>query len=92
MFLFGGVGARESTEKAKCMHEQQDRGERRGGERRGGERRGKSERSTIFLKRTREGHRQSEQWNRFKGSGGERSERRGGAHMGFSERIDTALN
>ena len=36
MFLFGGVSARESTEKAKCMHEQQDRGggvEERGVER-----------------------------------------------------------
>ena len=102
MFLFGGVRARESTEKATCMHEQQDRAggvEERGVERlkarrsalkeqervivsqrrwRGGERRGKTEGSTICLERTREGHRQPEQWNRFKGSGGERSERRGG--------------
>ena len=39
------------------------------------------------------GHRQSiEHWNCFKGDVGETSERRGGAHMGFSERIDTILN
>ena len=39
------------------------------------------------------GHRQSdEHWNRFKGNVGETSERRGGAHIGFSERIDTILN
>ena len=45
----------------------------------------------LSLERTREGHRQSdEHWNRFKGNVGETSERRGGAHMGFSERIDTA--
>ena len=30
--------------------------------------------------------------NSFKGDVGETSERRGGAHMGFSERIDTTLN
>ena len=47
----------------------------------------------IFLERTREGHRQSdEHWNRLKGNGGETSERRDGAHMGFSERRDTILN
>ena len=41
----------------------------------------------------REGHRPSdEHWNGFKGNVGETSERRGGAHMGFSERIDTILN
>ena len=41
----------------------------------------------------REGHRQSDKhWNCFKGNAGETSERRGGAHMGFSERIDTILN
>ena len=46
-----------------------------------------------FLERTREGHRQSEEhWNRFKGNVGETSERRGGAHMGFFERIDAILN
>ena len=46
-----------------------------------------------WLQRTREGHRQSdEHWNRFKGDAGETSERRGGAHMGFSERRDTILN
>ena len=31
-------------------------------------------------------------WNSFKGDVGETSERRGGAHMGFSERVDTVLN
>ena len=42
---------------------------------------------------TREGHRQSdEQWNCFKSNVGKTSERRGGAHMGFSDRIDTILN
>ena len=30
--------------------------------------------------------------DRFKGNAGGTSERRGGAHMGFSERIDTILN
>ena len=45
------------------------------------------------LERTRESHRQSdEHWNRFKGNLEETSERRVGAHMGFSERIDTILN
>ena len=53
--------------------------------------RGSARRSS--LKRTRKGHRQSnEHWNRFKGNVGETSERRGGAYMGFSERIDTILN
>ena len=33
-----------------------------------------------------------EHWNCFKGNVGETSERRGGAHMGFSERIDTTFN
>ena len=47
----------------------------------------------IFLKRTRECHRQSdEHWNRFKGNVGETSERRGGAHLDVSERIETLLN
>ena len=42
----------------------------------GGERRGKRKRSTIFLERPREGHRQSdEHWSRFKGNVGEISER-----------------
>ena len=42
---------------------------------------------------TREGHRQSDgHCNRSKGDIGETSERRGGEHMGFSERIDTILN
>ena len=35
----------------------------------------------IFLERTREGHRQSdEHWNRFKGDNGNISEKMGGAH------------
>ena len=41
------------------------------------------------------GHRQSDKhWNRFKGNFGGTSERerRRGAHMGFSERINTILN
>ena len=47
----------------------------------------------IILERTREGHRQSDElWNRFKGDVGEISETRDGAHIGFSERIDTVLN
>ena len=47
----------------------------------------------IFLKSMREGHRQSdEHWNHFKGNVEETSERRGGAHMRFSECIDTILN
>jgi len=42
--------------------------------------------SMNFHKRTQKGHRQSHgHWNCFK-------ERRSGAHMGFSERIDTILN
>ena len=60
-----------------------------------GERRGMKKRSTIFLERTREGHRQSdEHWNRFKGNVGETSERQGRAltTIGFSEWIDTVLN
>ena len=45
------------------------------------------------LFRTSQGHRQStEHWNCFKGNVRETSERRGGAHMGFSKRIDTILN
>ena len=41
------------------------------------------------VERTREGHRHSdEHWNRFKGDVGETSERRAGAHMGFSERLE----
>ena len=41
----------------------------------------------------RESHRQSdERWDCFKGAVGETSERRGGAYMGFPERIDTTLN
>ena len=52
---------------------------------------GSARRSSF--ERKREGHRQSdEHWNRFKGDVGETSERRGEAHMGFSERIDIILN
>ena len=58
----------------------------------GEERCWKRKRWTIFLERTREAYRQSDkQWNRFKDNVGETSERRGGAHTGFSERIDTIL-
>ena len=58
-----------------------------------GERRGKREHQTVFLERTRDGHRESDDhWNRFKGDVGETSERRGGAHMDFSESMDTILN
>ena len=47
----------------------------------------------IFLQKTRESHRQSdEHLDRFKGNVGETSEKRGGALMGFSERINTILN
>ena len=47
---------------------------------------------TIFLQRTRDGHRQSDKhWNRFKDNAGETSERLGRAHTGFSERTDTIL-
>ena len=59
----------------------------------GGESRAKRKRSTIFLERTRKGHRHSdEHWNRFRGNVGKTSERRGGARMGFSELVDTILN
>ena len=47
----------------------------------------------IFLERTREGHRQSdEHWNRFKGNVGQTSERLGELILGFYESIDTILN
>ena len=66
-------------------HHTTDRLEERGVER------GSARRSS--LKRTRERHRQSdEHWNRFKGHVGETSERRGGAHMGFSERMGVLLS
>ena len=53
----------------------------------------KRKRWMIFLEKAREGHRQSdEQENYFKGNVGGTSERRGGAHMGSSERIDTILS
>ena len=60
----------------------------------GGERHGKRKRSAIFLERTREGHRQSdEHGDCFKGNAGERSETgKERIIMGFSERIDTILN
>ena len=48
---------------------------------------------TISLEMTRDGDRQSdEHMDCSKGNVGETSERRGGAHMGFSERIDSILN
>ena len=48
---------------------------------------------TIFLERTKEGHRQSvKRRNCFKGNAGETSERWGWEHMGFSDRVDTILN
>ena len=66
-------------------HHTIDRLEERGVER------GNARRSS--LKGRDEGHRQSdEHWKRFKGNVGETSEGWGGAHMGFSERIDTILN
>ena len=68
-------------------------------------RHGKRKCSTIFCKKTREGqhqhhyllckdekHQSDEQWNCFKGNVGQTSERPDGAHMGFSERVDTILN
>ena len=53
--------------------------------------------SKISLQRTRDVHRQSyEHWNYFKGNIGKTADRRGGgrggAHMGFSEGLDTILN
>ena len=52
--------------------------------------RGSARRSSLKVRER--VHRQSdEHWNRFKGDIGETSERRGGAHIGFSERIDTNL-
>ena len=48
----------------------------------GGERHENRKHEMIFLERTREGHRQSdEHWNRFKGNVGETSERRGVLHV-----------
>ena len=53
----------------------------------------KEEARDDLLERTREGHRQSDEcWNCFKGNVGDISERRGGAHMVISERINTTLN
>ena len=58
-----------------------------------GERHRKRKCSTIFLERTRKGHRQSNQhWNCSKGNLRETPERRGATHMGLPERIDTILN
>ena len=55
----------------------------------GGPTRRKRRHSTIFLDRTRKGHRQSdEQWTCFKGNVEKTSERHGGALMGSYERID----
>jgi len=59
----------------------------------GGERRGQRKHSTTCLGRTREGHHQSDKhWTGFKDNVGETSERQGGAHMDFSQHIDTILN
>ena len=59
----------------------------------GGERRGKRKRSTTFLEMTRKGHRQSGEHRKcFEGNAVETSDRRGWAHMGFSECTDTILN
>ena len=54
----------------------------------------KRKRPVIILERTKDGHRQpDEQWDCFQRQRfGETSERRGGALMGFTERIDTILN
>ena len=47
----------------------------------------------FYRERKREGHGQSDEHrNSFKGNAGETSERRGGAHMGFSESIAIILN
>ena len=47
----------------------------------------------TLLEKTRKRHRQpDEAWKRFKGNVGEASERRDGAHRGFSERIYAILN
>ena len=52
-----------------------------------------SARRPSVLDKSSQDHRQSDEHrNCFKGNVGERSERQGGAHMGFSERIDTILN
>ena len=51
----------------------------------------KEEALDNFHERTKEDHRH-EHWNRFKVNIRETSERRGGAHVGFSERIDTILS
>ena len=57
------------------------------------ERRRKTKRSTIFLGRTRKGHRSSDQRrNSFKGNTEENSERRGRAHAGFPKHVNTLLN
>ena len=53
----------------------------------------KRKRSTILLERKRKGHLQSDQhWNCFKDNIRDTPERRGGAHMGLPEHIDTILN
>ena len=56
-------------------------------------RRGNGKPSMIFFRRTRKGHRQSDQhWNCFKVNIGETPERLGGAHMGLPECLDTICN
>ena len=44
-----------------------------------------------LLESTRDGHQSDHHWNRFTGNVGETSERRAGAHIGFSEHNDTIL-
>ena len=59
----------------------------------GGERHRKRKCSTVFLEWTRNSHCQSdEDWNCFNGNISKMYERWGGAHMGFSQCIDTILN
>ena len=57
----------------------------------GGEKCGKRNGWTIFLERTRTGHRESDQHlncSKVNAREPETSERQGGAHMGFPERIN----
>ena len=75
---------RHNLRAQRQAHHTSDRLEERG------EERGSARRCSF---KGREGHRQpDEHWNCFKGNPWETSERRDGAHMGFSERINTILN
>ena len=60
----------------------------------GGKRRNKRQRSTIFLKQDEKGPQSVRRTLEmiFLNKDGELPERRGRAHMGYSERIDTILN